>query len=106
MKQGSGGRGSNNKASDQQEFVMTADELLLPSPDTKRWVMRRKAAVILAIKEGRLTLEEACERYNISIEEMMTWRRLIEKHGMGGLRVTRLQEYRPVAQETALFRAN
>ena len=31
----------------------------LPPPNTTRWVVRRKAAVIAAVHAGRITLEEA-----------------------------------------------
>lgn len=66
----------------------------LPSPDTKRWVIRRKAAVVFAVHSGLLTLQEACERYTLSAEEFDSWRRLIDAHGVRGLRSTRLQQYR------------
>lgn len=79
--------------SDRNRNMGEFDEL--PPPDTKRWVIRRKAAVVNAVRRGRITLEEACERYNLSVEEFMSWQQLIEKHGVPGLRVTRLQEYRP-----------
>ena len=71
---------------------MTLDDL--PPPDTKRWVSRRKAEVVSAVRQGLLTLEKACERYDLSLEEYMSWERLIDQHGIPGLRVTRLQEYR------------
>jgi hypothetical protein len=66
----------------------------LPSPHTKRWVIRRKAAVVDAVRTGLLTLEQACERYKLSTEEFFTWQALVEHHGIPGLRVTRLQTYR------------
>jgi hypothetical protein len=69
-------------------------ETELPSPNTKRWVIRRKAAVVNAVKSGILTLEQACERYKLSTEEFFTWQSLVEQHGVPGLRVTRLQNYR------------
>lgn len=69
-------------------------EAELPSPNTKRWVIRRKAAVVDAVKSGMLTLEQACERYKLSTEEFFTWQTLVEQHGVPGLRVTRLQSYR------------
>ena len=31
----------------------------LPPPETKRWVMRRKAQVVAAVRSGLLTFEEA-----------------------------------------------
>ena len=66
----------------------------LPPPNTKRWVIRRKAAVVSAVRAGVLTLEEACQRYHLSMEEFLSWQRLIDRHGMRGLRATRLQDYR------------
>ena len=66
----------------------------LPSPETRRWVIRRKAKVVAAVRGGLLSLEEACKRYNLSVEEFLSWQRMIEKHGLPGLRVTRLQDYR------------
>ena len=66
----------------------------LPPPDTKRWVVRRKAAVVAAVKNGAITLEEVCRRYNLSVEEFLTWQEMVDKHGVRGLRVTRLQDYR------------
>lgn len=72
--------------------AITIDDL--PPPDTKRWVIRRKAQVVLAVRGGLLTLEEACERYNLSVEEFLSWQRMIDRHGLPGLRVTRIQEYR------------
>ncbi|HXC92284.1 MAG TPA: DUF1153 domain-containing protein [Stellaceae bacterium] len=73
---------------------MAAAENLLPAPDTKRWVARRKAVIVNAVRDGALTLEEACRRYQLSIEEFHGWQKAIEAHGVAGLRVTRLQIYR------------
>ncbi len=67
---------------------------LLPPPDTKRWVVRRKAVVVAAVRRGVISLEEACRRYQLSVEEFRAWQRAIESHGVAGLRVTRLQIYR------------
>src|SRR5689334_19222095 len=66
----------------------------LPSPDTKRWVVRRKAVVVQAVRNGLISLQEACRRYNLSVEEFVAWQQAIERHGIPGLRVTRLQIYR------------
>jgi hypothetical protein len=72
--------------------LMTEDDL--PPPDTKRWVMRRKAEVVAGVRSGLISLEEACRRYTLSVEEFLSWQRLIDSHGMRGLRATRLQDYR------------
>ena len=79
---------------------MTIDDL--PPPETKRWVIRRKAEVVSAVRAGLLTLEQACERYHLSVEEFLSWQTLIDKHGMRGLRTTRLQQYRKSAPQPSL----
>lgn len=71
---------------------LTLDDL--PPPETKRWVARRKAEVVAAVRAQLLTLEEACKRYNLSTEEFVGWEAAIDKHGLGGLRVTRIQDFR------------
>lgn len=70
----------------------------LPAPGTTRWVVRRKAEVVAAVKGGLLSMEDACERYNLSIEEYLSWQRAVEKNGMPGLRVTRVQHYRSAGE--------
>ena len=66
----------------------------LPAPDTKRWVISRKAAVVRAVHCGAISLDEACRRYNISTEEFLNWQRLLDTHGIPGLRVVQAQKYR------------
>ncbi len=43
----------------------------LPPSDTVRWVIRRKAELVAAIRGGLLSLEDACERYRLSEEESL-----------------------------------
>ena len=45
----------------------------LPPPTTKRWVIRRKAEVVAAVRGGLLSLEEACARYTLTVEEFLSW---------------------------------
>lgn len=66
----------------------------LPHPSTRRWVISRKAQVVSAVRSGLLSMAEACERYRLSTEEFRSWARLMDEHGVRGLRVTRIQEYR------------
>ena len=66
----------------------------LPPKTTKRWVIRRKAEVVAAVRGGLLSLESACERYDLTTEEFASWERAIDQHGIQGLRATRLQQYR------------
>jgi hypothetical protein len=69
----------------------------LPTSNTRRWVSSRKAQVVLAVESGLLSLEEACRRYTLTVEEFLGWQRAIQTFGPAGLRTTRLQHYR--AQE-------
>jgi hypothetical protein len=66
----------------------------LPPADTRRWVVRRKAAVVAAVEGGKITLEEALRRYQLTEEEFRAWQRAYDAHGLPGLRATRLQQYR------------
>jgi hypothetical protein len=66
----------------------------LPAPGTKRWVIRRKAEVVAAVRGGLLSLEEACARYTLTVEEFLAWQYSIDQHGLAGLRTTRIQQYR------------
>lgn len=66
----------------------------LPAPDTTRWVVRRKAEVVAAVNGGLLTVDEVCARYALTLEEFASWQRAIDRSGMPGLRVTRIQHYR------------
>ena len=66
----------------------------LPSPGTQRWVIRRKAEIVAAVRGGLLSLEEACIRYGLTVEEFLSWQKSVEKHGLRGLRVTRIKQYR------------
>jgi hypothetical protein len=63
----------------------------LPAADTKRWVPRRKAEVVAAVRGGLISLEEACERYALTVEEFLCWQRNVERYGLAGLRATHQQ---------------
>ena len=71
---------------------MTIEDL--PPPGTKRWVIRRKAEVVAGVRGGLITLEQACRRYRLSVDEFRSWERLLRAHGLPGLRITRVKKYR------------
>ena len=75
----------------------------LPPPGTKRWVIRRKAEVVAAVNGGLLSVDEACERYSLTLEEFASWQRSIDRTGMPGLRVTRIQHYRDLYERQQRF---
>ena len=66
----------------------------LPPPSTRRWVVRRKAEVVAAVNGGLLSIDDVLERYNLTLEEFASWQRAVDRSGMQGLRVTRIQHYR------------
>jgi hypothetical protein len=66
----------------------------LPPPNTSRWVVRRKAQVVAAVNGGLLTIREACDRYGLTLEELASWQRAVDREGVPGLRATRVQHYR------------
>lgn len=72
--------------------ILTLDDL--PAPNTKRWVIRRKAEVVHAVRGGLLSYEQALARYNITPAEYADWETHYKNYGLEGLRVTRLQDYR------------
>ena len=69
-------------------------DLNLPPGDTVRWSPHRKASVVNGVRNGALSLDEACQRYQLSADEFLAWQRAVDGHGIGALRVTRLQFYR------------
>ncbi len=66
----------------------------LPDPKTRRWVASRKAAVVRAVEAGLITPDEAMETWDLSEEELTSWKDAVERHGEAALRATALQRYR------------
>jgi hypothetical protein len=60
----------------------------LPSAVTTRWTMHRKAEVVSAVFMGVLSFAQACERYQLSSEELAHWQRAMTLSGLKGLRAT------------------
>jgi hypothetical protein len=66
-----------------RECLPQLEQMIDFPPPIKRWTSRRKAAVVAAVRSGEITLEAACGRYELSIEEFHTW----EKQGCAALDV-------------------
>jgi hypothetical protein len=66
----------------------------LPDSNTRRWVIRRKAQVVAAVRGGLLSLEDACSRYSLTMDEFLNWQQSINSHGLALLRTTKIQDYR------------
>jgi len=75
----------------------------LPPSSTRRWVVRRKAEVVSAVNGGLLSVDEACARYSLSLEEFAGWQRAVDRSGMPGLRVTRIQHYKTLYERQQRF---
>jgi hypothetical protein len=80
---------------------LTVDSL--PPPETTRWVVRRKAEVVAAVNGGLLTVDEVCDRYSLTLEEFAGWQRAVDRSGMPGLRVTRIQHYKSLYERQQRF---
>ena len=72
----------------------------LPSPKTQRWVARRKLEIVEAVRNGLLSLEDACARYTLTSDEFISWQVAYSRHGMHGLQASRTQEYRRASLHT------
>jgi hypothetical protein len=75
----------------------------LPPPATTRWGGRRKAEVVAAVNGGLLSVDEVCDRYSLSLEEFASWQRAVDRSGMPGLRVTRIQHYKSLYERQQKF---
>jgi hypothetical protein len=56
-----------------RECLPQLEQMIDPPPPVTRWTIRRKAAVVAAVHSGEITLEAACGRYELSIEEFHAW---------------------------------
>ena len=66
----------------------------LPDSKTRRWVIMRKAQVVAAVRGGLLSLEDACARYRLTVDEILNWQQSIDSHGLAVLPTTKIQNYR------------
>jgi len=60
-----------------------------------RWVMSRKANVLSSIRSGRMTIQQACSTYAISVEELTAWEEAFLRLGPKGLYATRRNSVSP-----------
>ncbi|GLQ34282.1 hypothetical protein GCM10007939_05650 [Amylibacter marinus] len=66
----------------------------LPEQGTKRWVVRHKMTVVNAVLYELITFREACEAYELSEEELLSWLKMAKQHGAEALKATALMKYR------------
>lgn len=46
----------------------------LPKSTAGRWDKQRKSKVVAAVLGGLITLDDACERYSLTVEEFLSWK--------------------------------
>jgi hypothetical protein len=60
----------------------------LPPPKIQRWMPRRKWQVVTAVRSGLMSLDEACARYHLSLDEFRDWESAVDTDGIPGLRLS------------------
>jgi hypothetical protein len=76
----------------------------LPATDTERWVMSRKADVVQAVHGGLITVEDACWRYALTVDEFHSWEMAVERLGTAGLSAKRAQDDRRAERDAGFCR--
>lgn len=66
--------------------VMTLADL--PPPETCRWVVSRKLAVVRGVAYGLISEGDALKRYGLSEEEFHEWVQAVMRDGTEGLKAT------------------
>jgi hypothetical protein len=80
--------------SNEKREPATAPVMGPPRKPLKRWVPSRKAEIVAAVREGFISLDDALERYALSIDEYLMWQRGLELFGYAGLRVNKSKQLR------------
>jgi len=78
----------------------------LPEHNDVRWVRRRKARVVAAVRGGLLSLHEALERYSLSLEEFIEWEREVGREVAERRRTGRMRELSLVRRGKAARRGH
>jgi hypothetical protein len=68
----------------------------LPPANLKRWVMRQKADIVMAVGGGIITMEAACARYHLTREEFLSWKNAFEHLGTRGLSIMGVQQMQKI----------
>jgi Protein of unknown function (DUF1153) len=66
----------------------------LPPPGTKRWTARYKAEIVMTVRSGLISLEDACSSYKLTVDELFSWQESYDRYGLRGLSNARLHLYR------------
>ncbi len=78
----------------------------LPEHADIRWVRRRKARVVAAVRGGLLSLHEALKRYSLSLEEFIEWEREVGREVAERRRTGRMRALSLVGHRKGRRRSN
>jgi hypothetical protein len=78
----------------------------LPEHADIRWVRRRKARVVAAVRGGLLSLHDALQRYSLSLEEFIEWEREVGREVAERRRTGRMRELSLVGHRKSRRRSN
>ena len=96
----------NEKTWPKAKYVRRRDGSLLtlgdlPPAKPARWVLSRKAIVVEAVRGGLLSVEDACWRYSLTLEEFFTWRAKVERRHSGASSAQRREDGQRLAHDAA-----
>jgi hypothetical protein len=77
----------------------------LPLQGNVRWTAWRKRDVVIALRSGVITADDAIERYRLSREELRDWIEGFERHGVAGLHLKRKRWAPAIAARASRARA-
>jgi hypothetical protein len=61
----------------------------LPPTNLRRWYPYHKACIASTVRGGLITIDEVCKRYRLTVEEIQTWQRALDRSGVEGLYLSR-----------------
>lgn len=79
----------------QHHFLTLAEVFKAAQSKTFKWSASRKAVVVEAVRDRKLSRSDVEKRFGVSAEEFGSWSRGLETHGVAGLRSSRVQIYEP-----------
>ena len=59
-----------------------------------RWTAQRKVALVIEVRTGKLTIEEAHAQYGVTADEIASWAHAFDVNGLEGLKVTKAAQKR------------
>jgi hypothetical protein len=85
------------ESANSNEAAPTGTTNAVPPPLPKRWVASRKAEIVDAVRGGFISLDDALDRYALSIDEFLMWQRALKLFGLPGLRMSKSKNVRRAA---------